>query len=231
MIINRNLFFCVILLIAITGSCTSDSTMLFPIKDSLGNIGFIDRQGKVIIAPQFHESGGFADGLALVRKNDKFGYIDTKGRQVVALSFPYAKSFSGGFAVVGKGEFAGGGKEIPAHGYPPYKFRGKFGYIDTSGKQVIECRFGLANDFSCGLAVIGEGTLYYDVKVVRGCNPYTKTKFGFKGKYGYIDKTGNAVIQPVYDEAHSFVNGLALVKLNGKSRYIDNKGNTVWEEK
>jgi len=50
------------------------------------------------------------------------------------------------------------------------------------------------------------------------------------GKYGFIDKKGNLVIQPVYDNAYLFPEGLALVFLNGKRGYIDTKGTQYWED-
>jgi len=46
-------------------------------------------------------------------------------------------------------------------------------------------------------------------------------------KWGYIDKEGNMVIPPVYDEAHIFSGGLAPVKFNSKWGYIDTKGDIV----
>ena len=46
-------------------------------------------------------------------------------------------------------------------------------------------------------------------------------------KYGFIDKQGNTVILCKYDDAWSFSEGLALVKLNGKWGFIDKQGHTV----
>jgi hypothetical protein len=45
------------------------------------------------------------------------------------------------------------------------------------------------------------------------------------GKYGFINRTGAVVIKPKYDWAGDFVDGHALVQLDGKLRLIDAKGN------
>jgi hypothetical protein len=44
------------------------------------------------------------------------------------------------------------------------------------------------------------------------------------GKFGFIDTTGAWVLQPVFDEAMRFREGLAPVKQNGKWGYIDISG-------
>ena len=52
-------------------------------------------------------------------------------------------------------------------------------------------------------------------------------------KWGFIDKKGNIVIEPQWDEAESFSNGLAAVSLNGKYGYINTSGQLIitptWE--
>ena len=52
----------------------------------------------------------------------------------------------------------------------------------------------------------------------------TKKK-GEKGKYGYVDERGHWVIQPRFDDASSFSEGLTRVKTNGKWGFIDKRGN------
>ena len=48
-------------------------------------------------------------------------------------------------------------------------------------------------------------------------------------KWGYIDTDGNQVIEPQFQEARSFSNGLAAVKKSGYWGYIDSEGNMVIE--
>src|SRR5690606_5863320 len=67
---------------------------------------------------------------------------------------------------------------------------GKSGFIDQTGKVVIEPKFDGVDDFSEGL-----------------------TKSYMVGKYstGYIDKTGEIVIQPQFDIGSNFSEGFAWV--------------------
>ena len=47
------------------------------------------------------------------------------------------------------------------------------------------------------------------------------------GKYGFVDKNGNVVIEPQFDDAWYFSEGRAAVKVGKKRGYIDEMGNMV----
>ena len=76
--------------------------------------------------------------------------------------------------------------------------------------MVIQPQYFVAFEFTDGLAGVAI--------------PDATTK---QAKWGLIDKTGSIPIQPKYDQASSFSNGLAVVTLNSKSGYIDKTGNGV----
>ena len=65
----------------------------------------------------------------------------------------------------------------------------KYGFIDKSGKVVIEPQFDWVGAFSEGLARVKKD-----------------------GKYGFIDKSGKVVIEPQFDEVRAFSEGLAKVR-------------------
>jgi len=49
----------------------------------LANYGFIDKNGKVVIEPQFDNVEDFSEGLEQVKKDGKEGYIDKIGKVVI----------------------------------------------------------------------------------------------------------------------------------------------------
>ncbi len=48
-------------------------------------------------------------------------------------------------------------------------------------------------------------------------------------KWGYIDKTGKILMEPKFEEARIFSDGMGRVKLNGKFGYVDATGKMVME--
>nr|WP_017853867.1 WG repeat-containing protein [Leptospira interrogans] len=173
--------------------------------------GFIDRSGKIAIPEIYDHTWDFNDGLALVKLKGEMFFINKKGKKV--FGNPYnpedAYSFSNGMSVVRKG---GNTKPLIILGayIKDYWDGGLLGYIDTTGKVVIEPKFSKASSFSEGLA-------------------YVETPNGEKG---YIDKTGNFKIQKIKNEdiysARSFSDGFAYVEFISVD---ENRGGSVEETK
>ena len=69
-----------------------------------GKYGYMDKEGNVVINPQFDYAEGFSEGLASVRIGDresgKYGYIDKEGKMVINPQFDLAWRFSEGLAKV-----------------------------------------------------------------------------------------------------------------------------------
>ncbi|MEG1609085.1 MAG: WG repeat-containing protein, partial [Clostridia bacterium] len=57
--------------------------------------------------------------------------------------------------------------------------------------------------------------------------PESIVKFCRQGKWGYKDWKGNVLIQPTFDEAYSFYEGMACVERAGKLGFINAKGEVV----
>ncbi len=62
--------------------------------------GYIDKSGRVKIAPQFDAAGDFSDGLALVAIADRYGYIDDAGKFAINPQFDQGGNFQAGIAPV-----------------------------------------------------------------------------------------------------------------------------------
>src|SRR5262249_47671462 len=91
---------------------------------------------------------------------------------------------------------------------------GKYGYIDKTGKMVIEPKFSGAGEFHEELASVCTGT-------------------GEVCKYGYIDRSGNIIIEPRFDYANPFSGGLAIVEIDFafEAGYIDRTGSLIIKPK
>ena len=72
-----------------------ESVGLFPVVLG-GKTGFINRDGKLVINPQFDDARNFYEGLALVSNGGKAGYIDKEGKNIINPQFDVAGDFSNG---------------------------------------------------------------------------------------------------------------------------------------
>jgi hypothetical protein len=164
--------------------------------------------------------GYFYDGLASVDKNGKSGFVDTSGNIVVPLIYDEVSNFINGFALVRSGEL--------------------WGMIDATGNVVIPIEYETLRDFSDGVAlakipygekgfvdISGNFTPLYNYDIYSFSEGFALFSEGYKGKRGYIDKTGALVIPAEYDLAYSFENGLARVQKNGYWGYINKAGKAV----
>lgn len=186
-----------------------------------GKHGLINTSGNVVLPLEYDDMIGLSDnGLASVDKNGKSGFADTAGNIVVPLIYDEVSNFINGFALVRSGEL--------------------WGMIDATGNVVIPLEYETLRDFSDGVAlakipygekgfvdISGNFTPLYDYDVDFFSEGFALFSEGYKGKYGYIDKTGTLVIPAEYDLAYSFENGLARVQKNGYWGYINKAGKAV----
>lgn len=216
------------------------------LKEGKWLYGFIDKTGRMVIEPQFvNQPGDFIDGFAKVMGRTESGFIDRAGRLRLKIDYEHADdSFSEGLLAAVQGAPPRGvylrrddGRvafEIPfwrqrtAHQLSLYTIRrlqlapfseglapvlsfNQYGFIDKTGKVVIEPRFRQTSGFSEGLAA---------VKIIGSDGLYV---------WGYIDRAGAFAIAPQFTEAHPFAGGLArVVTADGKSHLIDTNGKLIW---
>lgn len=203
--------------------------------------GYINNKGKIVIKPQFDEADKFSEGLARVQIGLKSGFIDSTGKFVIQPIYTFAFSFSEGLAVVGKDmesrwfyvDHKGNMVIEPDHKFiwlGPFKnglaqystnvggntidtYDARTGFIDKSGKIVIEPKFTNAENFSEGLAIVAD-------------DKPNKNNQSYFNKKTFIDIKGN-VITPFFDRAESFSEGLAAIEINNRWGFIDKSGNIV----
>ncbi|MCL2814441.1 MAG: WG repeat-containing protein [Oscillospiraceae bacterium] len=182
------------------------------VNQSARRTSFFDEYGEIMLEindGEYDDIGHLSGGLLAVKKDEKWGYINKAGEIVAPFIYIYTGYFNQGLAVVGLG-----GKNPR-----PGNFKIKYGMIDTSGKEVVPCEYdGIFNydDFTVGEAILVMKSIP---------DPGGKTV----QKYGYINKTGDEIISPIYDDPIRFEYGLAQVNKGGKQGVINPKGDIVTE--
>lgn len=137
----------------------------------------------------------YEERLYLVKDSGWYGgFIDRRGKLIIRHGL-YERA----------GEFADGLLAI--------QIRGKWGYVNSTGKIVIEPKFDQVKAFSEGRAAIG---------VDQG--RYKKTRWGF------INKAGSILVEPQFEDVGLFSEGLSVAgsKSNWVEEglgYIDDQGN------
>ncbi len=179
-----------------------------------GRYGYIDATGKLVFETQnaVYNVRDYAEGYAVIAvkppkgekpgTQGKWGYIDVNGELAFKAEYDYCQSFSEGFAAV--------------------RMNGNWAYIDKMGKLLTGFDFYSAGDgaemvFSEGRAAIR----LFATPIKR-----------YYAKYGYIDNTGRLAIDPQFDMAFPFSDGIARVMVEeriGKGRYgyIDKAGKVI----
>jgi WG containing repeat len=206
-----------------SGRSSSENLELFRFVRN-DKLGYIDRSGKTIVEPKFDVADNFSEGLAAVEIGEKFGYIDRTGKMVISPEFERAENFSEGLANVG--------------------IDGKSGWIDKTGKLVIPARFDNIARFQNGIAEVSIGDLMGTIDrtgkftayptrsnslptapiTIAHSNSDGLIRFEQNNRYGYMDRQGNVIIQPKFDNVGIFSEGLAWVEINKKLGYIDKTG-------
>jgi hypothetical protein len=124
----------------------------------------------------------------------------------------------------------------------PVRLGKQWGFLDTTGRLVIDTQYQAVHKFVDGLAAVhfgdhGWGFLKRDGFVAirpsfyytDGFSPGTGLASAYvrEGVGGYINHKGQWVIKPVYKLASPFWEGLALVKDETSWHYIDLNGDNV----
>lgn len=188
--------------------------------------GFIDKKGNLVVPCEWDDARYFREGLAAVKKDDKWGFIDKAGNLVVPCVWDdiyFLDDKSTGFR----------------EGLAPVKKGDKWGFIDKTGNLVIPCEWDYVRYFYEGFARVRkndkEGLIDKTGNLVIPCEwdkvypfdggdvaPVEKD-----GKWGFVDKTGNLVIPCEFDYMSGFHDGLRMVQKAGEKGFVDKTGNLV----
>lgn len=213
-----------------------DDYLVVAVKERHGEVTYavVDKNWNEVSRFKATRIGAYCEGLiaSLDSSSNKWGYIDRTGKQVITPLYSEARRFSEGLAAVRgekpKPDFAA--MERIRNKYANVKnptpeqmaeihgamksasldFAGPapFGFIDKTGKSVIQAQYAHAHDFHEGLAAVCQ-----------------------EKKWGFIDKSGATVIPFDYDWADDFATTadgkLTAVEKDGKVGFIDSNNKTV----
>lgn len=189
--------------------------------------GYVDKFGKVKIDFQYEEAKPFCSGGALVKVSnvengaiqEYWVVIDGKGNEK-----------SERYNMVGN--FDKDTKLCWA------VRNGKYGFVNTSGKTVINFAYDGAEDFSEGYACVKFGDVYYyidkygkkksyEYAEIRSFNEGFGAVKAANGKWGFVNSKGKEVITCYYDMVSDFIDGYAVVCLGEAVGIINTNGKYV----
>lgn len=214
----------------------SDYANGFACVSKNGKIGYIDKQGKIVIPIEYsnpYSSLSATDtGLIVLSDGNKSGILNSKNEIIIPFEYDYICDPRWGFNprpensnyafLLKKGNLWGlANKYGEIVSYPQYSEMGKFsknglamvrkdlnrGFIDTEGNEVVPLMYFWASDFNEGLALVED----------------------LSGAFGYINNKGKTVIPFIYDSGSDFSEGLASVEVNGKWGIIDKNGKYIMQ--
>lgn len=210
-----------------------------------GDKGLVmDRDGNILLDNVKYHYFNFHNGLALVKKNNKFGYINTKFEYVIEPIFDEIKysfratkkdlaivKLNGKYSIINKkGKFVAEPKyaeienfignfvpvciEVKENGTTQYKW----GAINEKGKLIVEPIYDNIKEW----LTFDSG---YDNLI----------KITLNGKIGLMDTNGNVLVKPMFDMVDIFYNGVAAVQVTkGNSQgwgYVRTDGKIIAEPK
>ncbi|HYH14341.1 MAG TPA: WG repeat-containing protein, partial [Flavisolibacter sp.] len=142
--------------------------------------------------------------LHLIVVNGKYGYIDQSGKEVISPIFHAAGEFAEGVAPVRQG--------------------GLYGYINTKGEFTIPPQFEFALPFKDGFAIVykqeqpsyinkaGKQPFNTPFKEINNFAHGRAEVITYTQKHGFINTSGELIIDTVFTAIHPFVEGLAVVE-------------------
>ncbi len=198
-------------------------------------IGIVNSKGEIVTYVDSAEK--FINGLAIVKKNDKYGLIDKYGNIIIPYEYTnieyyretelyYTEKDNMCYTIDAKGNMI--------HSFTldfelydsVYEYIGADWAVVEKETDNFRQRCGVVNSSNEIIIPLEYKSIYVD-NVSDGLYCFRCNNGVFNYICGYIDKNGNIAIPFEYDYAHSFSEGLAAVEKNGKYGFIDKSGNTV----
>ena len=229
--------------------------------------GFIGSDGELIIDCVYDEVSYFSkNGVAAVRMGNEWYYIDKRGEKKYDKTFISAGDFltnrvarvvtdkgvgllvTDGTYALEPGQYADVGNISIENGYAAVKDHNeKWGYVNSNGELVVECKYAAAFSYVEGNAMVKNeeglfGFVNKDGDEIVPCQYVTARNFSIaqyaavydtNGKWGYVNSAGKLKIPCKFTDCLDFTNdeSAAVCDENGKWGYINNRGEYIIEIK
>lgn len=191
---------------------------------------YADYHGAFVIAPQEALTQAFREGLTpagtLVGGKLKYGYMDAHRQFALPAIYESADNFSDGLAIIGGSNTWG---------------EARFGAIDRQGNRVIPTEHAKLLPATGGV-IRAEQPGRIHRALDRHGRDITPKGVGFIGiaaderirvwvgrLQGFMDLDGRLVVEPIYEDADEFSEGLARVYRQRRYGYIDREGRVLIE--
>ncbi len=206
------------------------SSQLAPIVDGYGDAYYIDAQGNkkfvVTTVQNIVALGALKNDVLALNNGISWGFYDKNGTYLFG-EYESVSSLDGGVAAVMKDEswmlVNREGKQLTAESYQDV-------ILDES-KVAFRNERCFVND-GTGYKMIDSTGKTYGTNTFEDARIFNDSSYAavlLNGKWGFVDSSGNIVIEPQYDDARSFSYGYAAVKKDGRWGFIDKNGKIVIE--
>ncbi len=181
--------------------------------------GFCKVDKKIVIDCIYDSANLFSENFAVVSQNGKYGYMNKQGKIVIDFEYDNADSFFHNLSVIEKSK--------------------KKGVINKINKLIVEPNFDdlyFRRD-DCIHVKLGNNIGLMDINFQEIIKPQYQdigifsqeglASFRTNNLCGYINREGDVVILPRFDNAEEFKNGVAVVEYDEEYFLIDLNGNRI----
>jgi hypothetical protein len=188
--------------------------------------GVIDKKGKELIPFIFDTSeieySKFSNGLAKIKKNDKYGFINKNNELVIPCIYDNASHFNEDFALA--------------------KIKSKEFLINKNG-EIFKSKYKIVSTFNDGFAKVKQNKMFGFINKENNLiidfifdsiwNNFKEEHclVSLNKKYGLINKSGNIIIDFQFTDVRSIGNNVFPAKIKNKWTLVNLNGNYQFEPK
>lgn len=208
------------------------------VADGHVNYGLIDKKSNDILPPIFSRLVYIENELYKFKINNLYGLVSSKGNIILPNIYNGIGKFEDNLACV----------QVNVLSDDRYEQKKLYGYVDSLGNEILPPKYEFIGKRNYKFAVVMKNKLWglfgienHQLKIFPNASflgpcmenlckiniggIYDKnSKKTTGGLWGYVSVDGQIVIEPIYEQAYSFSDGMAAVKLNGKWGFINSEG-------